>query len=86
MITSLSLITAGISFLGGLALSGIGLYNFARKRISTEEAARIYAKVKKTITDYRAAVSDGVLTTDEKIQVAEDAIQTMEEIIEDLKQ
>lgn len=78
-------ITIGISFLGGLAVSGIGLYNFARKRISPEEAQRIYAKGKQTITDFRAAIAKGSLTVDDKLKLAEDVVQVLEETIADLK-
>jgi hypothetical protein len=78
--------TIGISFLGGMALSGIGLYNFIKARISPEEAKRIYAAAKQTIADYRAAIAKGSLTADDKLKIAEDAVKTLEEIIKDLEQ
>jgi len=79
-------ITIGLSFIGGIAVSGIGLYNFVKKRISPEEAKRIYTAAKQTIDDYRAAMAKGSLTPDDKLKIAEDAVKAVEEIIKDLEQ
>lgn len=79
-------VSIGLGFLGGLAVAGIGLYNFVKARISPEEAKRIYQAAKQTIADYRVAMANGSLTPDEKLKIAEDAVKAVEEIIKDLEQ
>lgn len=75
-----------ISFVGGLFVAGVTAIGFIRNRISPSEAQDIYDQAKAAIDEYNKAKTEGTLTDQEKLKIAENVLQVFETIIKDLEQ
>ncbi len=80
------IVTIGESFVAGIVIAGFGVYRLVNSRITPEKAQRIRQDVEKAIADYNAAKEKGPLTADDKLKLAEDALDTLQEIVKDLEQ
>ncbi len=70
--------------LGFLAALGMA-YKYIWARLSPEEIQDIYLKAKAAIDEYNQAKLDGTLTTEEKLKIAEKALETLETLIKALE-
>ena len=73
------------SFFGGVIATLLVVYRWIASRISPEEVRTIYNKAKELIDAYKKAKEDEKITLDEKLKLAEETIDLLEEIIKALK-
>lgn len=74
-----------ISFLSGVALTLIAIYRYAKSRITLEEANSIAESAKEVLAEYEKAKSDGTVTVDEKLIIADKSINVLKLIIKSLQ-
>lgn len=82
----MDILAAFLGFLVGAVATLIAIYRYAASRISPEEAKQIYLKAKAAIERYNKAKEDGTITLEEKLEIAEDVLATLEELLKALKQ
>lgn len=80
-----SLITGGIGFVIGTVGSAIALFKYMARRLSLEELTSIRIRLTTTIETYKKAKEDGLLTADEQLKLAEDALAVVEETLKALE-
>lgn len=85
MITADQLTSGIIGAFFGILATAAAMYNYFKKSITPNEALDIYNKAKAAIDEYNTAISDGTLTTDEKLKIAEKTLSTLETVIKALE-
>ncbi len=81
----MDLITGGIGFVIGAVGSAVALFKYLASRLSPEEVESIRIRLTTAINDYKKAKEDGVLTADEQLKLAEDALAVVEETLKALE-
>ncbi|MGB8216207.1 MAG: hypothetical protein WCE94_02805 [Candidatus Methanoperedens sp.] len=81
----MDLITGGIGFVIGAVGSAVALFKYLTSRLSPEEVESIRIRLTTAINDYKKAKEDGVLTADEQLKLAEDALAVVEETLKALE-
>ena len=81
----MDLITGGIGFVIGAVGSAVALFKYLASRLSPEEVESIRIRLTTAINDYTKAKEDGLLTADEQLKLAEDALAVVEETLKALE-
>lgn len=81
----MDIITAAGAFILGLASAAIAAIKYLGSRFSPAEIEAIRKKVGTAIADYERAKQDGKLTADEKIKLAEDVLEVIQEALKALE-
>lgn len=81
----MDIITGGIGFVIGAVGSAVALFKYLASRLSPEEVESIRIRLTTAINDYKKAKEDGVLTADEQLKLAEDALAVVEETLKALE-
>jgi hypothetical protein len=80
-----SWLTGGIGFVIGAVGTAITMFKYLASRFSPEEIASVRIRLTNAISDYKKAKEDGVLTADEQLKLAEDALAVVEETLKALE-
>jgi len=80
-----SLITGGIGFVIGAVGSAVAMFRHLASRLSPEEIQSVRIHLTNAIETYNKAKEDGVLTADEQLKLAEDALAVVEETLKALE-
>ncbi len=78
-------ITGGIGFVIGAVGTAVTMFKYLASRFSPEEIDSIRIRLTTALKDYEEAKADGVLSTDEKLKLAEDALAVVQETIKALE-
>ncbi len=70
--------------LGSLSSFGI-MYRFLKSRIKSEDVKKVYDNIMAAITEYKNAKEDGIITTDEQLQIAEKTLAVLESVVKSLE-
>jgi len=81
----MDLITGGIGFVIGAVGSAVALFKYMASRLSPEEVESIRIRLTTAINDYTKAKEDGLLTANEQLKLAEDALAVVEETLKALE-
>lgn len=80
-----SLITGGIGFVIGAVGSAVAMFKYLASRLSPEEIQSVRIRLTNATETYKKAKEDGVLTADEQLKLAEDALAVVEETLKALE-
>jgi len=80
-----SLITGGIGFVIGAVGSAVAMFRHLASRLSPEEIHSVRILLTNAIETYNKAKEDGVLTADEQLKLAEEALAAVQETLKALE-
>jgi len=80
-----SLITGGIGFVIGAVGSAVALFKYMARRLSPEELTSIRIRLTTARETYNKAKEDGVVTADEQLKLAEEALAAVQETLKALE-
>ncbi len=78
-------ITGGIGFVIGAVGTAVSMFRYLARRLSPEEIDSIRIRLANALKDYEEAKADGVLSTEERLKLAEDALAVVQETIKALE-
>ena len=81
----MDLITGGIGFVIGAVGSAVAMFKYLASRLSPEEIESVRIRLARALDDYKKAKEDGVLTADEQLKLAEDALAVVQETMKALE-
>ena len=80
-----SWITGGIGLVIGAVGSAVAMFKYLASRLSPEEIESVRIRLTRALDDYKKAKEDGVLTADEQLKLAEDALAVVQETLKALE-
>jgi hypothetical protein len=80
-----SWISGGIGLVIGAVGTAVAMFKHLASRLSPEEIQSVRIRLTNAIETYKKAKEDGVLTADEQLKLAEDALAAVQETLKALE-